>query len=58
VPKLMVRDWTGDGVLDLFFTSVSSTGTVTLQRLGYTSDRLVQREKVVRTSVGKGWTLE
>ena len=58
VPKLMIRDWTGDGVLDLFFTSVSSTGTVTLQRLGYTSDRLVQKEKIVRASVGKGWTLE
>ena len=58
VPKLMVRDWTGDGVLDLFFTSVSSTGTVTLQRLGYTSGRLVQKEKIVRASVGKGWTLE
>jgi LysM repeat protein len=58
VPKLMVRDWTGDGILDLFFTSVSSTGTVTLQRLGYTSGRLVQKEKILRTSVGKGWTLE
>jgi LysM repeat protein len=58
VPKLMARDWTGDGVLDLFFTSVSSTGTVTLERLGYTSGRLVQKEKVVRASVGKGWTLE
>ena len=58
VPKLMVRDWTGDGILDLFFTSVSSTGTVTLQRLGYTSGRLVQKEKIVRTSVGKGWTLQ
>jgi LysM repeat protein len=58
VPKLVARDWTGDGVLDLFFTSVSSTGTVTLERLGYTSGRLVQREKVVRASVGKGWTLE
>ena len=58
VPKLMVRDWTGDGILDLFFTSVSSTGTVTLERLGYTSGRLVLKEKVVRTSVGKGWTLE
>ena len=58
VPKLMARDWTGDGILDLFFTSVSSTGTVTLQRLGYTSGRLVQKEKVVRTSVGKGWTLQ
>jgi hypothetical protein len=58
VPKLMVRDWTGDGILDLFFTSVSSTGTVTLQRLGYTSGQLVQKEKILRTSVGKGWTLE
>lgn len=58
VPKLMVRDWTGDGILDLFFTSVSSTGTVTLQRLGYSAGRLVQKEKVVRTSVGKGWTLQ
>ena len=58
VPKLMARDWTGDGILDLFFTSVSSTGSVTLQRLGYTSGRLVQKEKVVRTSVGKGWTLQ
>ena len=58
VPKLMVRDWTGDGILDLFFTSVSSTGAVTLQRLGYTSGRLVQKEKILRTSVGKGWTLE
>ena len=58
VPKLMARDWTGDGVLDLFFTSISSTGSVTLQRLGYTSGRLVQKEKVVRTSVGKGWTLQ
>jgi hypothetical protein len=58
VPKLMVRDWTGDGIPDLFFTSVSSTGTVTLQRLGYTSGRLVQKEKIVRTSVGKGWTLQ
>ena len=58
VPKLMVRDWTGDGILDLFFTSVSSTGTVTLQRLGYTGGQLVQSEKVVRPSVGKGWTLE
>jgi len=58
VPKLMVRDWTGDGILDLFFTSVSSTGTVTLERLGYTSGRLVQKEKILRTSVGKGWTLQ
>jgi LysM repeat protein len=58
VPKLMVRDWTGDGILDLFFTSVSSTGTVTLERLGYSSGRLVQKEKVTRTSVGKGWTLQ
>ena len=58
VPKLMARDWTGDGILDLFFTSVSSTGSVTLQHLGYTSGRLVQKEKVVRTSVGKGWTLQ
>jgi LysM repeat protein len=58
VSKLMVRDWTGDGILDLFFTSVSSTGTVTLQRLGYTSGRLVQKEKILRTSVGKGWTLQ
>ncbi len=58
VPKLMVRDWTGDGILDLFFTSVSSTGTVTLQRLGYSAGQLVQKEKVVRTSVGKGWTLQ
>jgi hypothetical protein len=58
VPKLMVRDWNGDGILDLFFTSVSSTGTVTLQRLGYTSGRLVLKERVVRTAVGKGWTLE
>ena len=58
VPKLMARDWTGDGILDLFFTSVSSTGSVTLQRLGYTSGRLVQKEKIVRTSVGKGWTLQ
>jgi len=58
VPKLMARDWTGDGILDLFFTSVSSTGTVTLQRLGYSAGRLVLKEKVVRTSVGKGWTLQ
>jgi hypothetical protein len=58
VPKLMVRDWNGDGIPDLFFTSVSSTGTVTLQRLGYTSGRLVLKERVVRTAVGKGWTLE
>lgn len=58
VPKLMVRDWNGDGILDLFFTSVSSTGSVTMVRLGYTSGRLVQKEKIVRTAVGKGWTLE
>lgn len=58
VPKLMARDWTGDGILDLFFTSVSSTGSVTLQRLGYTSGQLVQKEKILRTSVGKGWTLQ
>ena len=58
VPKLMARDWTGDGILDLFFTTVSSTGSVTLERLGYTRGRLVQKEKVVRTSVGKGWTLQ
>jgi hypothetical protein len=58
VPKLMARDWTGDGILDLFFTSVSSTGSVTLERLGYTSGRLVQKEKILRTSVGKGWALQ
>ena len=58
VPKLMARDWTGDGILDLFFTSVSSTGSVTLERLGFSRGRLVQKEKVVRTSVGKGWTLQ
>jgi hypothetical protein len=58
VPKLMARDWTGDGILDLFFTSVSSTGSVTLQRLGYSSGRLVQKEKILRTSVGKGWVLQ
>jgi LysM repeat protein len=58
VPKLIARDWTGDGILDLFFTSVSSTGSVTLERLGYTRGRLAQKEKVVRTAVGKGWTLE
>jgi hypothetical protein len=54
----MARDWTGDGILDLFFTSVSSTGSVTLERLGFSRGRLVQKEKVVRTSVGKGWTLQ
>ena len=58
VPTLMARDWTGDGILDLFFTSVSSTGTVTLERLGYAAGRLVQKEKFIRTSVGKGWTLQ
>ena len=58
VPKLMARDWTGDGILDLFFTSVSSTGSVTLQRLGYSSGRLVQKEKILRSSVGKGWVLQ
>jgi LysM repeat protein len=58
VPMLMVRDWTGDGILDLFFTTVSSTGTVTLERLGYTSGRLVQKEKILRASVGKGWVLQ
>lgn len=58
VPKLMARDWTGDGILDLFFTSVSSTGSVTLQRLGYSSGRLVLKEKIIRSSVGKGWTLQ
>jgi hypothetical protein len=58
VPKLVARDWTGDGIPDLFFTSVSSTGSVTMVRLGYTSGRLVQKEKIVRTAVGKGWTLE
>ena len=58
VPKLVARDWTGDGILDLFFTSVSSTGTVTLERLGYSAGRLVQKEKIVRTAVGKGWTLQ
>jgi hypothetical protein len=31
---------------------------VTLERLGYTRGRLVQKEKFVRTSVGKGWTLQ
>ena len=58
VPKLMARDWTGDGILDLFFTSVSSTGSVTLERLGFSRGRLVQKEKILRTSVGKGWTLQ
>jgi hypothetical protein len=58
VPKLMARDWTGDGILDLFFTSVSSAGTVTLERLGYSAGRLVQKEKIVRASVGKGWILQ
>ena len=58
VPTLVARDWTGDGILDLFFTSVSSTGSVTLQRLGYTSGRLVLKEKITRASVGKGWTLQ
>ncbi len=58
VPTLVARDWTGDGILDLFFTSVSSSGTVTLERLGYTAGRLAQREKIVRGSVGKGWTLQ
>ena len=58
VPKLVARDWNGDGILDLFFTSVSSTGTVTLERLGYSAGRLVQKEKIVRASVGKGWILQ
>ena len=58
VPKLVARDWTGDGILDLFFTSVSSAGTVTLERLSYSAGRLVQKEKIVRTAVGKGWTLQ
>lgn len=58
VPKLVARDWTGDGILDLFFVSVSSKGTVTLERLGYSAGRLVQKEKIVRSSIGKGWTLQ
>ena len=57
-PTLVARDWTGDGILDLFFTSVSSGGTVTLKRLGYSAGRLVQKEKIVRASVGKGWILQ
>jgi LysM repeat protein len=58
VPKLVARDWNGDGILDLFFTSVSSTGTVTLERLNYAAGRLVQKEKIVRASIGKGWSLQ
>jgi hypothetical protein len=58
IPQLVARDWTGDGILDLFFTSVSSKGTVTLERLSYAAGRLVQKEKIVRSSVGKGWTLQ
>ena len=58
VPKLMARDWTGDGILDLFFTSVSSSGSVTLERLGYSSGQLVQKEKILRPSIGKGWSLQ
>ena len=57
-PILTARDWTGDGILDLFFTGISSTGSASLVRLGYSGGRLVQKEKVVRTSVGKGWTLQ
>jgi hypothetical protein len=57
-PMLMARDWTGDGILDLFFTSISSKGSATLVRLGYSKGRLVQKEKIVRASVGKGWTLQ
>lgn len=57
-PTLVARDWTGDGILDLFFTSISSKGTVTLERLGYSKGRLVQKEAIVRTSIGKGWTLQ
>ena len=57
-PTLVARDWTGDGILDLFFTSISSKGTVTLERLGYSNGRLVQKETIVRTSIGKGWTLQ
>jgi len=55
---LVARDWTGDGILDLFFTSISSKGAVTLERLGYSSGRLVLKERVVRSSIGKGWTLQ
>ncbi len=58
VPRLVARDWTGDGILDLFFVGVSSKGNATLERLGYSAGRLVQKEKIVRNSVGKGWTLQ
>jgi hypothetical protein len=58
VPKLAARDWTGDGILDLFFTTVSSAGDVTLNRLGYDSGRLIQKEAIVRKGIGKGWVLQ
>ena len=58
VPKLAARDWTGDGILDLFFTTVSSAGDVTLNRLGYASGRLIQKEAIVRKGIGKGWVLQ
>ena len=54
VPPILVRDWTGDGRADLVFATSGASG-LTLQVLGYASDRLGVIKTVTRPALTAAW---
>lgn len=56
-PLLLAREWTGDGLIDLFLQYPATTGGTTLQRLGYQDGRLIALETITRSFLLSGWSL-
>jgi hypothetical protein len=55
LPSLLVREWNGDGIADLFLITASSSSGTTLMRLAYQNGQLVSVEAISRPYAVSGW---
>jgi hypothetical protein len=57
LPGLLVREWTGDGIADLFLVAPAGAAGTTLTRLAYRNGTLVTAETITRAYAVTGWII-
>ena len=57
LPGLIVREWNGDGVSDLFLVAPANAAGTTLVRLVYSNGQLIPVETIKRAYAVTGWLL-
>jgi hypothetical protein len=57
LPSLLIREWNGDGIADLFLVAAGSSAGTTLTRLAYQNGQLVSVEAISRPYAVSGWSI-